>query len=828
MQEETDTEPKVSSLDPEGVEDQVADPVLEVELHESGVVQAVDLGMTVEAEPVTGTFRLEEELEEIELGDLDDDLDEFELDLDEDVEFELDFPDDGPPATLVAPPDDMDQTDHGSAFDTDSSIFSLGDASEPEVEEVPESGPLSVQTSAVDITDLDRPGKSVADIEAPLGDDLDLSGSFELDLDDMPSLEDLEVDLESDLSAEAIELEKELAEEALGPLVLDDPLGDDLGLSLEAPQEIEWSFSADPVDEGLEAVEEIAMGSRPSPSGDFTLGSLEEPSEEAIELGDEVEGVFAEDNLLPLEVDLVDLGGDDEAPTLELPTLRYLEEEDAEPTQPIATAPPLPKAVPVPPKTIPPPPPKVIPAPPKPSMSTPLEEPSKPQPKKVPTTQDLLAEAEVFANYGLEEKALDRLREVLAKQPQNIDALCLSAVLNAKAKHLDRAVRLVETLRGLIQEGRSKRWVKFCKRMKKVGFTVSDQGLETAAPDKGTDRISQLLHSLVDDVPRKKVSKSRSKSEISRALDKELEKLKGLVHTGKSVAKPAPEVPVEPILEEPVVEEPIAVVEEAPVVSAESLGETEVPEVAVPELEPSLDEELPHMELPMELSTSELATLNAIGAPKPEVSVPEDDEEEDSALSWLQETKIKAPGEMPAFEEEDLFDDEEGFFDLAAELEEELGDSETPGDDYLKQPEEPSLEQIVEGFKKGVAENLSEEDYDTHYNLGIAYREMGLIDEAIGEFQLASKSDDHLVDCCSMLGVCFLEKGLPELGIKWYQKGLEAPGVSDDATMGMLYDMGNVYFSMGDEEAALKTFSELYGINSGYRDVIAKIEELRR
>ena len=87
---------------------------------------------------------------------------------------------------------------------------------------------------------------------------------------------------------------------------------------------------------------------------------------------------------------------------------------------------------------------------------------------------------------------------------------------------------------------------------------------------------------------------------------------------------------------------------------------------------------------------------------------------------------------------------------------------------------EASLEDIFREFKKGVEQQLSAEDYETHFNLGIAYKEMGLVDEAIGEFQLASKDPARAVECCSMLGLCFLEKGMPQLAIKWYRKGLEA------------------------------------------------------
>jgi tetratricopeptide (TPR) repeat protein len=176
---------------------------------------------------------------------------------------------------------------------------------------------------------------------------------------------------------------------------------------------------------------------------------------------------------------------------------------------------------------------------------------------------------------------------------------------------------------------------------------------------------------------------------------------------------------------------------------------------------------------------------------------------------------------------DELFEDEDEFFDLATELEKELEDEEVlEGDELLVAPEEQSLEEIVEGFKKGMAETLSAEDYDTHYNLGIAYREMGLVDEAIGEFQLAAKDPRYLVDCCSLLATCFLEKGFPELAIKWYKEGLDSPTISEEETLGLWYELGNLYASIGEEDQARQQFVEIYGINSGYRDVGSRLAEL--
>jgi hypothetical protein len=200
-------------------------------------------------------------------------------------------------------------------------------------------------------------------------------------------------------------------------------------------------------------------------------------------------------------------------------------------------------------------------------------------------------------------------------------------------------------------------------------------------------------------------------------------------------------------------------------------------------------------------------------------------------LSWLDEAEKNRPGKLAeagTAESRSVFDEEDDFFDLAAELEQELSQEELfrGGEGALAAPAEQSLEEIVEGFKKGVAEHLSPTDYDTHFNLGIAYREMGLLDEAIGEFQIAAKDDGHLVLCCSMLGLCFLDKGLPDVAITWYERGLEAPGLGEEDHLGLLYDLGCSYLALEDRVSAFQTFVDLSGLNPNYRDVADRIEQL--
>ncbi|MBK5260391.1 MAG: tetratricopeptide repeat protein [Thermoanaerobaculia bacterium] len=208
-------------------------------------------------------------------------------------------------------------------------------------------------------------------------------------------------------------------------------------------------------------------------------------------------------------------------------------------------------------------------------------------------------------------------------------------------------------------------------------------------------------------------------------------------------------------------------------------------------------------------------------------AIPDDDDVADVIPAPAAAPAALAP-EPPVFaatpvQEENLFADENDFFDLAAELESELDDS----DDVISlSEEEQSLEEIFKEFKKGVEQQLDSEDYDTHYNLGIAYKEMGLIDEAIGEFQLASKDPKRAVECASMLGLCFLEKGMPQLAIKWYRKGLEMPEIIEDEHIGLLYDLGSAYIEVGDTENAQKAFMEVYSLNSNYREIISKMKQL--
>ncbi len=143
---------------------------------------------------------------------------------------------------------------------------------------------------------------------------------------------------------------------------------------------------------------------------------------------------------------------------------------------------------------------------------------------------------------------------------------------------------------------------------------------------------------------------------------------------------------------------------------------------------------------------------------------------------------------------------------------------------------EGPLGDLFEEFRAELGElNKDDEDLETHYNLGIAYREMGLLEEAISEFQKVAQAADkgpafrYAMQCSTLLGLAFMEKGQPAIAAIWYERALKTPGLDQESILALRYDLGVAQELAGERTAAYNSFSQVYAMNIDYRDVSERI-----
>jgi tetratricopeptide (TPR) repeat protein len=144
------------------------------------------------------------------------------------------------------------------------------------------------------------------------------------------------------------------------------------------------------------------------------------------------------------------------------------------------------------------------------------------------------------------------------------------------------------------------------------------------------------------------------------------------------------------------------------------------------------------------------------------------------------------------------------------------------------------LAELFEEFRAAEEGDDVKEDFETHYNMGTAYKEMDLMDEAIQEFQTSAslvKAGDgtsRFLQCCNMLGHCFIQKGMPEAAVLWFKKGLSAEGHSEDEYQALRYELASAYEQLGDLKHAREFYTEVYGVDVSYREVAEKLSQLRQ
>ena len=146
-----------------------------------------------------------------------------------------------------------------------------------------------------------------------------------------------------------------------------------------------------------------------------------------------------------------------------------------------------------------------------------------------------------------------------------------------------------------------------------------------------------------------------------------------------------------------------------------------------------------------------------------------------------------------------------------------------------------SLDELSEEFGIEESKAQNENDYDTHYHTATAYREMGLTEDAIREFQNAisfiDKTNDtrRFFQCSTLLGLCFMEKQMPNLAMMWYKRALEeTKDLTGDEKQALWYELGNAYDIGGDKQKAVEYFEQIYALDVDYRDVVNRLKKLQK
>ncbi len=149
-------------------------------------------------------------------------------------------------------------------------------------------------------------------------------------------------------------------------------------------------------------------------------------------------------------------------------------------------------------------------------------------------------------------------------------------------------------------------------------------------------------------------------------------------------------------------------------------------------------------------------------------------------------------------------------------------------------PEGVDLSEMFSELRHELEEEAvaGDEDPETHYNMGVAFREMGLIDEAIAELQKVCTAIDRghafsqPIQTYTWLAQCFLDKGVPDAAIRWYEKALNIPGLDSESRLALHYELGSACEQAHNKPQALQHFTYVFGANIDYRDVAERIQAL--
>ena len=171
------------------------------------------------------------------------------------------------------------------------------------------------------------------------------------------------------------------------------------------------------------------------------------------------------------------------------------------------------------------------------------------------------------------------------------------------------------------------------------------------------------------------------------------------------------------------------------------------------------------------------------------------------------------------------------FVDLGAMILEGAGPRDTRMKVEDEEPtgdEEQDFREMLARFRQGIDENIEETDFQSHYDLGVAFKEMGLLDEAIAEFQKALRAPEGKLRTSEALGVCFHDKGAFGVAESILRRALELPSTGDQERLGILYWLARALEEQGKPGEARDLYGRVFAVDIRFMDVGARVKALAR
>ena len=497
-----------------------------------------------------------------------------------------------------------------------------------------------------------------------------------------------------------------------------------------------------------------------------------------------------------------------------------------------------------------------------------------------------LTDVDLFASYGLTQKAIGLLEAILRRAPSHTPTLekLLDFVLGAgdDRRTAELAGQLERIHRDREDPAGAERFGELRRRFQRAAG-LSDEEIAAAAnpsaiaagspedPTAGDETLEELPVGIEEPgaaqattsvpPPPKPAAASSPVHEVD--LSEEWASLLAqspASETAPAAAAPSSSLPQPPAshevhefqipVESPLTGAPLS----SPAATSSESGKPPAAETVVPDAEEFL-EFAPVVEDPGKQEPPPPVSKPATAKPPAAVPVPEIelDQEYELVLEPESEERPTAESEKAAIPDRgQVLASDQFLADLANEIDQLGMDQLTPSfsepaakeqapaaaakpETPLAPAEHEPLKEVFDEFRAELGEmGAEDEDLETHYNLGIAFREMGLLEEAISEFQKVAKANEkgkafrYAMQCCTLLGLAFMEKGQPSIAAIWYERALRTPGVDGESTLALRYDLGVAQESANDLDAALKSFSQVYAVNIDYRDVADRIAALQK